>query len=575
MPAENRRAAMVELVGQRGFLSVKDLSQTFGVSEVTVRRDLQHLHDQGRLLRAYGGAAAVARPAGSSSRPAGNAAETLFSLNASSLIGQVDVLLAVSWSDRSDAILLERAGKHNVPIVAESLALEGAQSLVAVDDAQAGRSLGRWAGDYAVQRFGGAARVLDLTYHLHNTQERSRGFAAGLAETAPDAQMTLSLNTQADGRSAYQLTSDAIQVYPQINMIVGVNDRIAAGAIQACREHGVAPGRIAVLTFGLEGNTLLDELRQGSYLKAGLAMFPEIVGPTCIEAAIAAFNRRELPAHVRTPHMVLTTDNLHDVYEETPAGWRLHPRAPHIEQALSLPLRRPGHVGDRLPAKIGFLAPFSEHEWYQHLAEAMQNYARGLGIVLEIADAAENLKDELVLRKLSIADEASRLVKPGDVVLIDGGEVTTYLAGALTAQNGITVITNALAVMDVLRRQPEIALISTGGLLRHESQTLTGPTTEIALRELRADKLFLAVTGVSLDFGLSHTNLAEVAVKQAMIRAAREVILLADHTRFEQESVVQVAPLSNVDKVITDTALPASTRLDLTRLGIEIIIART
>ena len=228
-----------------------------------------------------------------------------------------------------------------------------------------------------------------------------------------------------------------------------------------------------------------------------------------------------------------------------------------------------------MPAKIGFLVPFSEHEWYQNLAAAMHGYAQSLGIELAIADAAENLKDELTLRKLSIADEASRLVKPGDVVLIDGGEVTAYLAEALAGKRDITVITNAMAVIEALRSHPDIALIATGGLLRHESQTLTGPTTEIVLRELRADRLFLAVTGVSLDFGLSHTNLAEVTVKQAMIRAAREVILLADHTKFEQESVVQIAPISSVHKVITDNALPASTRLDLTKLGIEIIIART
>lgn len=574
MPAENRLAAITELVQQRGFLSVKALSQTFGVSEVTIRRDLQRLHDQGRLLRAYGGAAPMARAAEPAPSLASNGAETGAPAMDSYLIEAVDVLIAISWSPRSDAIVLERAGKHDVPIVAESLALPGAKTLVAVDNAQAGRSLGRWAGEYAVQHFEGMARVLDLTYHLHNTEERSRGFAAGLAETAPNAQITLSLNTQADWRSAYQLASDAIQVYPQINMIFGVNDTITAGAIQACRDHGIAPERMAVLTFGLEGGALLGELSQGGYLKAGLAMFPEIVGPTCVEAAIAAFNRCELPSHVITPHLVLTTDNLGDVYDRTPAGWKLHPRTASIRRTLSLPMQRPDHTCDRLPGKIGFLVPFSEHQWYQNLAEAMQGYAHSLGIELEIADAAENLKDELVLRKLSIAHEASKLVKPGDVVLIDGGEVTTYLATALAGQSGITVITNAMAVMDALRAQADIALISTGGLLRHESQTLTGPTTEIALRELRADKLFLAVTGVSLDFGLSHTNLAEVAVKQAMIRAAREVILLADHTKFEQESVVQVAPLNSLHKVITDNALPASTRLDLTRLGIEIIIAR-
>ncbi len=101
-----------------------------------------------------------------------------------------------------------------------------------------------------------------------------------------------------------------------------------------------------------------------------------------------------------------------------------------------------------------------------------------------------------------------------------------------------------------------------------------GPTAESALAGLRADKMFLAVTGISMSFGLSHTNVAEVNVKQAMIRAAREVILLADHMRFGQESVIQMAQVTAV-KVITDNALPASTRLELSKLGIEVITAKT
>ena len=59
-----------------------------------------------------------------------------------------------------------------------------------------------------------------------------------------------------------------------------------------------------------------------------------------------------------------------------------------------------------------------------------------------------------------------------------------------------------------------------------------------------------------------------------MIRAAREVILLADHTKFGQEAVAQVAPLSAITRLITDNALAASTRLSLTQMGIEVVIAR-
>ncbi|MEZ4769251.1 MAG: DeoR family transcriptional regulator [Caldilineales bacterium] len=571
MAAQNRLDETVTLVEKRGFVSVRELSQTFGVSEVTIRRDLQHLNDEGRLLRTYGGAAPrVSSPGRLSST--GTASEALAASEESSLIEQVDVVVAIALSPLSDTILLESAEKHRVPIVAESLALHGARTVVAVDNYDAGCSLGRWAGEYAVRCFQGRARVLDLSYHLSNTQDRSRGFAAGLRQTATDTEITLSLNTQADWQSAYQLTTDAIQVHPEINIIFGVNDTITGGAIQACRDLGVAHETMLILTFGLEGDTLIDELCREQYLKAGLAMFPEIVGLVCIEAAIAAFGGADIPPQLVTPHMVLTAGVLSQVYSKETGSWRLDPD--RARSALAPTVQQLDHREDSLPKKIGFLVPFSEHEWYKNLAAAMQSHADSLGIELAIADAAQHLRDELVLRKRSIAAEASRLVNPGDVVLIDGGEATTYLAEALAGKSGITVISNSMPVIDALRSQPGIALISTGGLLRHESQTLTGPTTEIVLRELRADRLFLAVTGVSLDFGLSHTNLAEVAVKQAMIRAAREVILLADHTKFEQESVVQVAPITSVQKVVTDNALPASTRLDLTKLGIEIVLAK-
>ena len=243
MPAINRLDEMVALVLKRGFMSVRELSELFGVSEVTIRRDLQRLHDEQRLLRTYGGAAPLSPQPARQPRSAVTGLEGAPASSDSSLIEQVDVLIAISWSPRSDAILLERAAKHAVPIVAESLAMPGAKTLIAVDNHEAGRSLGRWAGQYVTQHFAGSARVLDLSYHLNNTQGRSSGFAAGLHEAASDAQIALSLNTQADWRSAYQLTTDALQVYPEINVVFGVNDTVVSGAIQACRDTGNRAGK--------------------------------------------------------------------------------------------------------------------------------------------------------------------------------------------------------------------------------------------------------------------------------------------------------------------------------------------
>ena len=113
--------------------------------------------------------------------------------------------------------------------------------------------MGEWVGDYVAQHFDAHANVLDMTYHLHNTQDRSHGFMAGLTERLPTAKATLSLNTQADFQSAYQLATDALQVYPEINVIFGINDTVTAGVIQACRDLNIAPESVVVVTFGWKG----------------------------------------------------------------------------------------------------------------------------------------------------------------------------------------------------------------------------------------------------------------------------------------------------------------------------------
>jgi DeoR/GlpR family transcriptional regulator of sugar metabolism len=575
MLAAKRWEQIVSLVEDWGFISVRELSKLCDVSEMTIRRDLQQLDQAQRLRRTHGGAFSL-RPVLSPGSSNAQRAQPPAPQPEGFLADRVDVLIATSFDPRSDRVLLDRIENRNIPVIAESLGMGGVKALVAVDNYQAAAALGRWAGQYAGRHFAGRAHVLDLTYHLSNTQARSRGFMAGLKEVLPAAETILSINAQSGHQTAYQLTMDALSVYPVINMVFAINDATAWGAIQACRDSGVSPDSLLVLTFGLEGDTLKNALMAGEYCKAGLAMFPEIVGPVCIEAAIHAYHDEPMAKHLVTPHAVLTPETLTQFYTKSETGWQINWDTVYTELEIPLSIdKKLPSTADTLPRRIGFVVPYGEHEWYRNLVTCMQAYAECLEIELEVVDADQDLKDEVALRKRGIAQTAAEQVQPGDVLLIDGGQITLFLAEELARKENITVITNSIPVFDVLRDSPNITLISTGGLLRHPSETLIGPTAEAALRELRADKLFLAVTGVSLEFGLSHTNPAEVAMKQTMMRVAREVILLADHTKFGQESVVQVAPVNVVNKLITDNALPASIRLDLSKLGIEVILART
>ena len=570
MLSDKRLEQIVSLVEERGFVSIKELSQMFNVSEVTIRRDVQHLEKENRLRRTHGGAVAASQP-GMVISPSPERAQLGFFME------RVDVLIATSIDDYSDRLLLTQVERRMIPIVAESLDPAGSMTLVAVDNHQASLALGRWAGQYAQKHFAGRASILDLTYHLRNTQARSQGFLAGVQSVLPSAQAVLSIDAQSAWQTAYQVTLDALHVYPTINIIFAINDATAWGAIRACQEAGVSPDNVLVLPFGLEGDTLKNALMAGKYCKAGLAMFPEIVGPVCIEAAIKAYNHEHLPKHLVTPHAVLTSKTLPEFYKPIDSSWQI--RWDTIEERLTVPLEIYAGVlrtPRPLPRRIGFVVPYSEHEWYKNLVACMQAHVAGLQIRLEIVDADQNLKDEVALRRRAIAQVAAKQILPGDVVLIGDGQISVCLAEEVAQlEDQVTVITNSLPVFNILRDQSNVRLISTGGQLRRASNTLIGPTAEEALRGLRGDKLFLEVAGITFDFGLSHTNPSEVTLKQAMIRAAREVILMADHTRFGQESVVHVAPADVLNKLITDNALPASTRLDLVKLGIDIILAQT
>lgn len=170
-----------------------------------------------------------------------------------------DVLIAASVSPYFEKILMGKAGRANIPIIAESSHIDGMKTLVAVDNHKAAHELGSWAGRYAKEHFSGRANILEFTYHLDNTRERSQGFMQGLGEVVPDCQRVLSFSAEF---SAYQLTMDALHVHPQINIIFAINDKEAFGAIQACRDMKVKPGDVLFINNGEISLFLAEELKQ-------------------------------------------------------------------------------------------------------------------------------------------------------------------------------------------------------------------------------------------------------------------------------------------------------------------------
>ena len=169
---------------------------------------------------------------------------------------------------------------------------------------------------------------------------------------------------------------------------------------------------------------------------------------------------------------------------------------------------------------------------------------------------------------------AATMVKPGSTIILDAGTSTQHLAENLVNMQNLTVATNSMEVGYVLMTSPNITVIMSGGLLLGNSRALTGLPAEKFFTQISADQLFLGTCGVSLENGLTNRNMHEISVKQKMIEVAREVILLADHTKFGKSALSPFAELSLIDKIITDQAPPKDIMDALESKEIEVLIAQ-
>ncbi|MFF7638225.1 DeoR/GlpR family DNA-binding transcription regulator [Kitasatospora sp. NPDC008050] len=165
--------------------------------------------------------------------------------------------------------------------------------------------------------------------------------------------------------------------------------------------------------------------------------------------------------------------------------------------------------------------------------------------------------------KRAIAKAAATLVEPGTAVAISAGTTALAVAKELLNVPRLTVLTNSLPVADLLRaerekkgaRAPELLL--TGGSPT-PSCALAGPVAERTIRALHVDLLILGAHGVSARAGLTTPDLAEAQTNRALIAAARQVAVVADHSKWEIAGLARFADLGDIHCFVTDSKLPGT-----------------
>ena len=182
------------------------------------------------------------------------------------------------------------------------------------------------------------------------------------------------------------------------------------------------------------------------------------------------------------------------------------------------------------------------------------------GILPMAVRAGKNLEEKRKIGRL-----AATLVEDRQTIFLDSGSTVLTMLPYLTGRKDVTIVTHSLSAMYEAAKYPNLKVIALGGLYSPPTSSYVGISTLDALDRISVDTVFIAATGVSLERGLTNTTYFEAEIKQRVVRRGRDhVVLLADHSKFDNASTISFFKFEDLSAVVTDR-LPSQPYLDAIR----------
>lgn len=187
------------------------------------------------------------------------------------------------------------------------------------------------------------------------------------------------------------------------------------------------------------------------------------------------------------------------------------------------------------------------------------------GGVMPVADAAEARETPYSLiaeethrseEKARIGARAAALLEPNDIIVIDSGTTTEYLAKSIPEDMPLTILCYTLNVVFEIYRRKACKIIFAGGYYHENTMMFESAEGTELIRKLRVGKAFVGATGVHQRFGVTCSNPCEPDVKRAVMGSSMNRILLVDSSKFGAIRPFHFADLGQFEAVITDGGVP-------------------
>jgi len=175
--------------------------------------------------------------------------------------------------------------------------------------------------------------------------------------------------------------------------------------------------------------------------------------------------------------------------------------------------------------------------------------------------------------KQAIGRAAATLVKPGQVVFVDGGTSCEQFVLQLPTTLAATVVTHSPTIALALVRHPSVEVVLIGGRLFKHSVVAVGAAALDTIRHVHADTYFMGVTGLHPKTGLTTGDLEEAHIKRALMSQAAETWVLASSEKLNAASNCVIAPCQAATGVIVERSVPRRTTHAFERLGLSVLRA--
>lgn len=174
--------------------------------------------------------------------------------------------------------------------------------------------------------------------------------------------------------------------------------------------------------------------------------------------------------------------------------------------------------------------------------------------------------------KKEIANLALNYIVEGETIALNSSTTNIEIARLIKNRySSLTVVTNSLLIAEELADLKGINLILAGGVYNKSEYAFLGEITSKFLDNFSVDKSFVSVGGISLKRGITDFLTDEVLVERKMIEMAEEVIILADSSKIDSNSLIKICNAEDIDFIITDSKLDEDIKQKYINENIKVI----